>query len=80
MTIKVLGSGCTNCVTLERRTQEALQHLHIEATVIKVTDYRQIASYGVMTTPGLVVENKVIAQGRVPTVAQIEELLTSYVA
>lgn len=80
MTIKVLGPGCANCTTLERRTQEALQHLHIEATVIKVTDYQQIASYGVMSTPGLVVENKVIAQGRVPTVAQIEELLTSYVA
>lgn len=80
MTIKVLGSGCTNCVTLERRTREALQHLHIEATVVKVTDYQQIASFGVMSTPGLVVGNKVIAQGRVPTVAQIEELLTSYVA
>lgn len=80
MTIKVLGSGCMNCITLEKRTREALQHLNITASVEKVTDFQQIASFGVMRTPGLVVENKVIVQGRVPTVAQIEEILTGFVA
>lgn len=80
MTIKVLGSGCMNCKTLERRTIEAMKNLNLSAEVEKVTNYQQIASYGVMRTPGLVVENKVLVQGRVPTVAQIQELLTSYVA
>lgn len=80
MIIKVLGSGCANCKTLEQRTIEALKNVHIEATIEKVTDYQQIAAYGVMRTPGLVVNNKVLAQGRVPTVGQLQELLTSYVA
>jgi small redox-active disulfide protein 2 len=80
MTIKVLGSGCMNCKTLEQRTVEALKNMHLEASIEKVTDFQQIASYGILRTPGLVVENKVIVQGRVPTVAQIQELLTSYVA
>jgi small redox-active disulfide protein 2 len=80
MTIKVLGSGCANCKTLELRTIEALKNMHVEASIEKVTEYQDIASYGVMHTPGLVVNNKVIAQGRVPTVGQIQELLTSYVA
>jgi small redox-active disulfide protein 2 len=78
MTVKVLGSGCMNCKTLEQRTIEALKRLNIDAIVEKVTDFQQIASYGVMRTPGLVVENKVIVQGRVPTVDQIQELLTSH--
>lgn len=80
MIIKVLGSGCMNCKTLELRTVEAMKKLNIEATVEKVTDVREIASYGVMRTPGLVVNNKVLSQGRVPTVEQIQELLTSHVA
>lgn len=80
MTIKVLGSGCMNCKTLEQRTIEALKNMNLEASIEKVTDFQQIASYGILRTPGLVVENKVIAQGRVPTVSQIQELLTSFVA
>jgi len=80
MIIKVLGSGCLNCKTLEQRTAEAMKKLNIEATIEKVTDYQQIATYGVMRTPGLVIDNKVIVQGRVPTVEQIQELLTSHVA
>ncbi len=80
VTIKVLGSGCMNCKTLEQRTVEALNNIHVDATIEKVTDYQQIASYGVLRTPGLVVDNKVIVQGRVPTVEQIQELLTSHAA
>ncbi|MFA6542257.1 MAG: thioredoxin family protein [Bacteroidota bacterium] len=80
MIIKVLGSGCMNCKTLEQRAVEAMKKLNIIATVEKVTDVQQIASYGVMRTPGLVVNNKVLSQGRVPTVEQLQELLTSYVA
>lgn len=80
MIIKVLGSGCMNCKTLEQRTSEALKKMNIEASIEKVTEYQDIASYGVMRTPGLVIDNKVLVQGRVPTVEQIQELLTSHVA
>ncbi|MBI2429225.1 MAG: TM0996/MTH895 family glutaredoxin-like protein [Ignavibacteriales bacterium] len=80
MTIKVLGPGCMNCKTLERRTAEALKKMNLEASIEKVTDFQQIASYGILRTPGLVVENKVIVQGRVPSVEQIQELLASHVA
>ena len=80
MIIKILGSGCTNCKTLEQRTTEALNNLKIEASIEKVTEYKDIASYGVMKTPGLVVDNKVLVQGRVPTVGQIQELLTGHAA
>ncbi|MFA6457295.1 MAG: thioredoxin family protein [Bacteroidota bacterium] len=80
MTIKVIGPGCMNCETLAKRTTEALQHLNIDASIEKITDIQKIASYGILRTPGLAVGNKVISQGRVPTVSQIEELLTSYVA
>lgn len=69
-----------NCKTLEQRTSEALKKMNIEASIEKVTEYQDIASYGVMKTPGLVINNKVILQGRVPTVEQIQELLTSHVA
>jgi len=75
MIIKILGSGCTNCVNLERVTREAVTSLGINATIEKVTDYGAIAGYGVMSTPGLVVDERVVLSGRVPTAAKIRELL-----
>ena len=80
MNIKVLGSGCMNCKTLELRTAEAIKLLNITAVIEKVTDYQQIATYGVMRTPGLVIDNKVVIQGRVPTVDQIHEILKQKIA
>ena len=77
MIIKILGSGCANCVNLERVTREALAALGVDATVEKVTDYPTIAGYGVMSTPALVVDEKVVLSGRVPTAAQVRELLAS---
>lgn len=77
MNIKVLGPGCMNCKTLERRTIEALNALHITATIVKVVEYSDIASYGIMRTPGLVIDGKVVLQGRVPTVENIKELIQS---
>jgi len=79
MIIKILGSGCANCVNLERVTREALAALGVDATVEKVTDYPTIAGYGVMSTPGLVVDEKVVLSGRVPTAAQVRELLAPLV-
>ena len=79
MTIKVLGPGCMNCRTLERRTIDALAEMNIQATVAKVTDLDGISSYGVMRTPGLVIDEKLVWQGGVPTVEKIKELITSNV-
>jgi small redox-active disulfide protein 2 len=79
MTIKVLGPGCMNCRTLERRTIEALEQLGVQAKVDKVVDLDGIASYGVMRTPGLVIDEKLVWQGGVPTVERIKELITAHV-
>jgi small redox-active disulfide protein 2 len=74
--IKVLGSGCANCVNLEKAARQAIADLGIEATIEKVTDYPSILGYGVMSTPGLVVDEKVILAGRVPKPAELRELLS----
>ena len=75
MIIKVLGSGCSSCKKLEENTKKAVQELGIEATVVKVEDLKQILGYGVMKTPALVVDEKVKAMGRVPTVEEIKKYL-----
>lgn len=75
MIIKVLGSGCANCVNLEKATRQAIADLGIDATIEKVTDYPTILGYGVMSTPGLVVDEKVVLAGRVPNAAEVRELL-----
>ena len=77
LSIKILGSGCANCVALERATKEAVAALGLAAEVQKVTDYGEIAGYGVMRTPGLVVDEEVLLSGRVPTAAQVQELLAA---
>ncbi|MHB1489071.1 hypothetical protein GALL_336470 [mine drainage metagenome] len=79
MIIKILGSGCANCVALERVTREAVSALGVDAQFEKVTDYGAIASYGVMRTPGLVVDEAVVLAGRVPTANQVRELLAPLV-
>ncbi|HKZ29020.1 MAG TPA: thioredoxin family protein [Acidimicrobiia bacterium] len=75
MNIKVLGSGCVNCQTLEKRTAQAVQLLGLDAHIEKVTDYAAIAAYGVMTTPALVIDERVVLAGRVPKVADLQALL-----
>jgi small redox-active disulfide protein 2 len=77
MIVKVLGPGCANCQNLEKATKAALANLGLAATVEKVTDYGVIAGYGVMSTPALVVDEKVLLAGRVPTTAQVRDLLTA---
>ena len=75
MHVKILGSGCANCVNLEKATRQAVEELGLEATFEKVTDYADIAAYGIMRTPGLVVDEQVLLSGRVPTARQVKELL-----
>lgn len=75
MNIKVLGSGCKNCQTLEQHVKEAVSQLGVEATVEKVTDFVEIARFGVMATPALVIDNAVVSSGRVNTVDEIIAML-----
>lgn len=75
MKIKVLGSGCSKCEALLAATKEAVQHLGIDAEIEYVTDFAQIARYGVMSTPALVVDEKVVLAGRVLKASQIESFL-----
>ena len=77
LTIKVLGSGCANCKKLEAVTKQAVAKMGIEAEVVKVTEYPDIMKYNVMSTPGLVVNEKVVSSGRIPTEAEITTFLTS---
>jgi small redox-active disulfide protein 2 len=77
MDIKVLGPGCRNCVTLEARTRDALDGLGLDATIEKVTDPAVIASYGILSTPGLVVDGHVVLAGKVPSIRQLETLLVA---
>lgn len=75
MDIKVLGPGCRNCQTLEARTRDALDALGLDATVEKVTDPASIAGYGILATPGLVVDGDVLVAGKVPSVRALTSLL-----
>ena len=80
MIVKILGPGCSNCKKLERTTREAIAELGLDATLEKVEDYPTIAAYGIMSTPGLVVDDTVLASGRVPKLAEIKDLLTTAAA
>ena len=71
LTIKVLGSGCANCKRVEQIAHKVVSEMGIEAEVIKVTDYNDIASYNVLSTPGLVINEKVVSSGRIPTPAEV---------
>ena len=75
MTIKILGSGCKNCVTLAENTKAAISELGIQADIIKVTDFSEIAGYGIMSTPGLVIDEKVVSSGKVLKQKDIIHLL-----
>lgn len=75
MIIKILGSGCKSCVTLAENTKIALKELGIEAEMIKVTDFADIAVYGVMSTPALVVDEKVMSYGKVLKPKEIAKIL-----
>lgn len=75
MIIKILGSGCKKCVALGENTQAALQAAAIDAKIEKVTDIIAIAGYGIMSTPGLVIDEKVVSSGRVLSASEIGQLL-----
>ena len=69
--IEVLGPGCYNCHLLEEAAKEAVSMAGIEAEVVKITDYPTIARYGILRTPGLVIDGKVVSSGRIPSAGDI---------
>lgn len=73
--IKVLGSGCAKCNALEAATKAALERLGMDTTIDHVTDFSQIAAYGVMTTPALVVDGKVVSYGKVLKADEVVKIL-----
>ncbi len=77
MEIKVLGSGCAKCKSLEQATKDAVAQLGIDATITKVEDLIKIMEFGVMTTPALVVDGKVVSKGTLLKVDEIKKLLTN---
>ena len=77
LTIKILGSGCANCKKVEAIAKQAAQSLAIEATFIKVTDYKDIMAYNIMSTPGLVINEKLVSAGRIPSPAEVATWLTT---
>lgn len=77
LTIKVLGPGCSNCQKLAYITERAVAHLAIEAHIEKVTDYAEITKYPILSTPGLVINEKLVASGRIPSEAEITTFLAN---
>ncbi|MDQ1770728.1 thioredoxin family protein [Labilibaculum sp. A4] len=75
MEIKVLGPGCKKCVTLAEAAKKAVEELAIDANITKVDDMVKILSYGVMSTPALVINEKVVVSGKVPSVSEIKEFI-----
>lgn len=77
LTIKILGSGCENCKRLAYLAERAVAHLAIEAQIVKVTGYSEIMSYDVLSTPGLVINEKLVSSGRIPSETEIISFLAS---
>lgn len=77
MQIKILGSGCSKCVALAENARRALDNLGRDAEIVKVTDIGEIAAYGVMSTPALAIDDKVVSAGRILAPKSIEDLIVA---
>lgn len=75
MKVKVLGGGCSKCETLLANTKEAIANVGVEAEVEYITDFEEIASYGIMSMPALIVDEKIVSMGRVLNSGEIEDFL-----
>lgn len=76
-TVKILGSGCANCRKLEAVARDAAASAGIAAEFIKVTDMKAIMAYELLSTPGLVIDEKLVSSGRIPTQAEVRQWLTA---
>ena len=77
MKVAILGSGCTKCKTLEEIVRELVKELELDVDIVKITEINEIIEYGVMLTPGLVIDGEVIVSGRLPSRSEIETHLKS---
>jgi small redox-active disulfide protein 2 len=75
LTVKILGSGCANCRKLEATARQAATQAGVEAEFIKVTDMKAMLAYDLMSSPGLVINEKLVSSGRIPSVAEIAQWL-----
>ena len=75
LTIKVLGSGCPNCKKVEAIARQAVAKMSVEAEIIKVTEHAKMIQYNIMATPGLVINEKLVSAGRIPSEAQVTSWL-----
>jgi small redox-active disulfide protein 2 len=75
MEIKILGTGCSKCKSLEKLTRDVVSELGVSAVISKEEDIIKIMSYGIMNTPGLVIDGKVVLSGRVPSSTEVKELI-----
>ena len=80
LTVKILGSGCANCKRLEAIAHQVVDQMGLEAEVVKVTEYSDIMAYNIMSTPGLVINEKLVSAGRIPTSAEVTTWLTDALA
>ena len=71
LTIKVLGSGCANCKKVEAVARKAVDNMRVDAEIIKVTEYADMMQYDIMSTPGLVINEKLVCAGKIPSEAQV---------
>ncbi len=76
LNIKILGSGCANCKRLEQMARKAVETLALDAEIEKVTDFNEIMKYPIISTPGLVINEKLVSMGRIPSETEITDWLT----
>ena len=80
MNIKILGTGCAKCHQLEKTTKEVVKELGVDATVKEVKNFNEILAYNVLLTPGLVINEQVVSSGKVPTKAEVKQLIINALA
>ena len=76
LTVKILGSGCANCKRLEAITHQVVDKMGLDAEIVKVTEFSDIMAYNIMSTPGLVINEKLVSAGRIPSAAEVTTWLT----
>ena len=77
LSIKVLGPGCANCIKVAQLAQQAVNGLGVEAQIEKVTEFSEMRKYGILATPGLVIDEKLVCAGRIPAAAEVTTWVTN---
>lgn len=80
LTIKILGPGCANCKRLEEIARKCAADIGVQAEFVKVADYKDILAYDILSTPGLVINEKVVSSGRIPAPSQVSAWIAAALA